>query len=69
MKDQPYFLYIINYIFLISFISEYNLTAAQIMRRTYIAVYNVAILPFTPETSCIIKNTTRAIRMMAMIAA
>lgn len=58
-----------NYIFLISFISEYNLTTAQMMRRPYIAVYRVAMLPFTPEQICIIIQTTRAIRMMAMIAA
>ena len=57
------------YIFLISFISEYNLTAAQRIRRPYIAVYNVAMLPFTPEQICITIKTTRATRMMAMIAA
>ena len=64
-----FYIFTYNYIFLISFISEYNLTAAQRMRRPYIAVYNVAIPPFTPEQICIIIKTTRAIRMMAMIAA
>jgi hypothetical protein len=39
------------------------------MRRTYIAVYNVAMLPSTPEQICIIRKTTRATKMMAMIAA
>lgn len=65
-----FFIYLhTNYIFLISFISEYNLTAAQMIRRPYIAVYKVAILPFTPEHICITIKTTRAIRMMDMIAA
>ena len=64
--DQPFFCI---YIFLISFISENNLIAAHMMRRTYIAVYNVAMLPSTPEQICIIRKTTRATKMMAMIAA
>ena len=57
------------YIFLISFINEYNLTAAQMIKRPYIAVYNVAMLPSTPEQICIMRKTTRATKMMAMIAA
>ena len=52
-----------------AFISENNLIAAHMMRRTYIAVYNVAMLPSTPEQICIIRKTTRATKMMAMIAA
>lgn len=66
-KDQHcFFCMWIFYIFSISFMLEYSLMAAHMISSTYIIIYNEDICPPLPERICIIINTTRTTRIMAM---